>query len=605
MSTPKKKKIDLGVTEHSLFGTPIHRVPVVAKGTGSRDIEFPDDEALVKETLKKAKGKRGKIKVTKEAAEPASGKDGLLFRRGVGSLGSLWDIIRPVPVVPKMRDADYDALLSGADAIQRRMVARQYDDLMEQIFGELVDTATWGVNNMPADLRPPLEDHLRQVLKLRAQVEKALPMIVAELAKRNPGVPASAILKHAIEMLAEQLSPIVSILRVYSAALGQYRSGRYARQLRCINTYMESCYRLWTNGDVDGTHPDAPPQIPLSSLTVGMRLMSMIGGPGLGTIPGANGPVGLSLLMYPLDMLDWISMSLTLNSHESGHQIFADIKGFEPEMQRVVQKAVVSAVRSSTLQFQTPTSMVVGNRVPTHELVVKMITDCIGEIEADVAAVLVNGPAYLYGMLLSFPAMLVREGRVKDAKQLLRTSSVYMLEPQDDGTAKLEFEPHPPDYIRAYLVAAMVEEMGYKADADLLRKLADQMVGKTPSVLTWEDASGESKDVITIKVADIKVVAPVVAKALMRTKLPQLGDKSLSDLVMFGPKQHVKAVALKNNLLAGKSDIPFEMGSMYPTLVGSGVAMAFWEALHGKDGNVVLTELEENTLKMLEKLASR
>jgi len=341
-------------------------------------------------------------------------------------------------------------------------------------------------------------------------------------------------------------------------------------------------------------------QIPTSSLTVGQKLLSMIGGPGLGTIPGAKGPVGLSLLMYPNDMVDWISLALTLNAHEGGHQIFADIKGFEAEMQKVVRDAVVAANSpGGTLTFTSAKSAVGRTSVSTRDLIVKMITDCIGEIEADAAGVLVNGPAFLDGMLMSFPAMLIRDGKVSDAKQLLRSGSVYMTEEQPDGSKALEFEPHPPDYIRAFMVAAMVEEIGYKAVADERRKLADKMVGTVPDSLTWKDASGESKTVISIKVADIKAVVAVVAKALLRTKLKSLGNKSLSDLVLYGAKQDAKVQAIKAVLAAGGSTLPTDKGSMYPTLVGSAAAQFFFEAVKSKKGSEVLPVLEANVLKML------
>jgi hypothetical protein len=596
MAKRKTPKIDLSIGSHKLMPGPIHRIPVVATGTGDRDIDFPDD--LAERTVKEARGKAGKIKVGKDAQSSNTPKqDSLLFGSGTGSL---WDLIKPA--VPKIADADFEALVAGADEIQSRMVKRQFDGLMERIFRRLEDRATWAVDNMGASLKQPFADHLRQVQSLRAQVETALPKVVTELAKRNPGVPTSALIEHALEMLSKQLSPIISVLNVYTDAIEQYQSGQFTPQLRAINSYMEACYRLWTSGDVEGTAPNTPPQLPLSSLTIGARLLSMIGGGGLGTIPGAKGPVGLSLLMYPNDMLDWISLSLTLNSHEGGHQIFADIKGFEPEMQTTVQKAVAAAVAASKLTLSSKVTAVGRSRVPTVGLVVKMITDCIGEIEADVAGVLVNGPAFLYGMLLSFPAMLIREGRVSDAKQLLRTGSVYMTEQQEDGSMKLEFEPHPPDYIRAYLVAAMVEEIGYKADADLLRKMADLMVGKLPDVITWKDAEGNSSDVISIKVADVKAIAPVVAKALIRTQQTSLGAKSLSDLVLWKAKQQTKALALKANLLAGKADIPTDQGSIYPTLVGSAAALAYWEAVHTKAPATVLDALESNVLKMLSAL---
>ena len=67
----------------------------------------------------------------------------------------------------------------------------------------------------------------------------------------------------------------------------------------------------------------------------------------------------------------------------------------------------------------------------------------------------------------------------------------------------------------------------------------------------------------------LDAIAPVVANALIRTKLKCLNGKSLSDVVCWNGKRQTKAVALKNILLAGGSDIPKDIGSVYPTLVGS------------------------------------
>ena len=594
MSNNSKSKIDLRIGRHTLLPNVGH-MPVVP-GTGNRDLKFPSNDDLVTRAVRKAKGKDGVIKkAPRQPRQPKGAKQDLSFNLGGGSL---WDVIRPA-IVANMPDPDFQALINGADAIQRRMISRQFDEVMEQIFGDLEDTAAWAVLNMDPSLRQPIGDHQRQVTELRRQVEEALPKVVAELAKRNPGVPPAALVKHAVQMLAKELGPIVGVLNVYSAAFAQYRSGKFPLQLAAINQYMEACYRLWLNGDVEGTGASATPQIPVESLSIGDKLLAMIGGGGLGTIPGAKGPVGLSLLMYPLDMLDWISLSLCLNSHEGGHQIFADIRGFEPEMQKAVADSIIANEASKKMLLSSAVTAVGRSKVATRDLLIKMVTDCIGEIEADVAGVLVNGPAFLYGMLLSFPAMLIRDGAVKDAKQLLRSSSVYMMEPQDDGSSKLEFEPHPPDYIRAYLVAAMVEEIGYKTEADQLRALADKAVGTLPTALTWEDADGQSKTVISIATADIKAIAPVVAKALIRTKLNCLKGKSLSDVVCWNAKRQVKAELLKKVLLAGGSDIPKDAGSMYPTLVGSAAALAYWEAVHSQDANTVLPKLEDNVLKML------
>jgi hypothetical protein len=61
------------------------------------------------------------------------------------------------------------------------------------------------------------------------------------------------------------------------------------------------------------------------------------------------------------------------------------------------------------------------------------------------------------------------------------------------------FAVHPHDYLRAYIIAAVLEFMGLAQYADDIRRLADiavcteendgEEVIKTPEYLTWSDRS--------------------------------------------------------------------------------------------------------------------
>lgn len=581
MNKAKKGKIDLTIRAHRALPS-VHKVSVV-KGEGTKDFQFPKN--LAERVIERIKKEKPKVKETKDATEDGAGET-FLFRKG-----GLWDIIRPA--VPKVRDADFQALITGADAIQRLMVERQFDSLMDQLFGEMESSAKWAITNMDVRFRPAIADHQRQVATLRQKVEEALPLVLKELAKRNPKVPVQALLQHAVEMLMQELAPILQVLSIYTTVFRQYQDGRFARKLQAINQYMKSCFDLVHNAE-----------LPTSSFKVGDVLLAGFGGPGLGTIPGSRGPIGMHLLLVPLDMQDWLSVSLPLLSHESRHQIFSDIVGLEEEVQAVLKTAITKACApTGTVKLKNERTKVGRQMLDTKDLLIKLMTDCIGEIDADLGGgVLFTGPAYLHAMLLSFPAMLIRGGRVKDAKQLLRPSSVYNLVAQEDGTVTLEFEAHPPDWIRTHIVAAGLELVGYKSDADKLRKLADDAVGEVPEAITWADESGKSSSIISIAAVDIKAIALIVAKTIMYEPLKALNGKKLSDIVMWTPERQAKVDMLSALQLVDKAELPKDQGTILPTYVGAAAATSFWQAVRTMDPLKFLPKLEETTLKMLEAL---
>jgi hypothetical protein len=576
----KIEKIDLTIRSHGVLGSR-HKVSVV-KGEGSKDFQFPDD--LVQRAIERAKGTV--IKAPEADSDTTGGAgDSFLFGRG------LWDVIKPA--VPKVPNPDFQALIGGSDSIQRYMVQRQFDALMEQLFGEMEGSAKSAAATFPARFLPAIADHQRQVSTLRSKVEEALPEVVKEVARRNPGVPVSELLQASADILLQELAPLLSVLGIYTSVFRQYQDGRFTRKLEALNQYMSSCFRLVMT-----------PDLPTASFKVGDLLLSGFGGPGLGTIPAARGPIGLHLLLVPFDMLDWLSVGRPLLAHESRHQLFSDIRNLETEMQKALKDAIIKACApGGGVKLTTAKTKVGRYSVDTRDLLIKLVADCIGEIDADIGGgVLFTGPAYLYSMLLSFPAMLIRNGRVKDAKQLLRASSVYNLIPQADGSAALEFESHPPDWIRTHIVAAALDEIGFTAEADKLRELADAAVGQMPEFIKWTDADGKSSTVVSLSAKDIKAIAPTVAKTLIRAPLPSLNNKSTGDVVMWTPARQAKVDLLTATLLAGKSTIPSDQGDILPTYVGAAGAKAYWEAVHNQDGMTFLPQLEENTLLMLETL---
>jgi hypothetical protein len=148
--------------------------------------------------------------------------------------------------------------------------------------------------------------------------------------------------------------------------------------------------------------------------------------------------------------------------------------------------------------------------------------------------------------------------------------------PQENGAVALIFEPHPVDYIRIYIVAATLDEIGFPEQAKKLRELADFAVGdELPSEITFKEADEQTDLVIKFATADLMAVVAVMVKAIVRTPLGAQLGKSCGDLVMWNAKRQAKVDVLTDLLAAGKSDLPTDQGSIFATYVGAAASQAY------------------------------
>jgi hypothetical protein len=193
---------------------------------------------------------------------------------------------------------------------------------------------------------------------------------------------------------------------------------------------------------------------------VGDIFMPRVTASGLATLPGARGPVGANALQVPFEMLDILMLVLPLLGHEARHNVYHDVKGLEEESLEVVEKAIRDAHAAGTIKFINEEMEVGDEKVPTLDMVVKLYCEWLGEIDADVVGgVLFSGQAFGDTMSMSFPAMMVRNGKVSEKENLLRNESRFNLHPQKDGSVALAFEEHPVDFVRVKIVAATEEEL--------------------------------------------------------------------------------------------------------------------------------------------------
>lgn len=564
-------------------------------GTGRKDYKFPSVADLVRNSIKSSK--------LKEQIAEEGGKTDDIATKSVDELlgDSTVDIrellgIKPRTIIPSTDSELAEALLAGADGLQEHMVNRQFDGLIEQRFGDIEDNVIWARSNMPEKFHKAIGSLHKQLTTLKDRYSQALPMVVGQLVEQNPQVPLPRLIEHAIQLLDQQLMQILFILNVYSDCFKQSRNVRRADELASVSFFYEQAFALLAE------------LLDTDTLKVGDVFLSRFSSMGLSTIPGAKGPIGAHALQVPYDMQDVLMLQLPLLAHEFRHNLFHDIEGMEEELTNAVTTAITDAVEAGDIELVNDSIDLGDSQVAASSLLAKMAADCIGEIDADIAGgVLLSGPSYLYSMIMSFPAMMIRGSKVSEADKLLRTSSAYNLEQQPDGSQALTFLPHPPDYIRVHIVAASLDEIGFPEEAEQLRKLADYAVGEpNPEFITWDHAEGAVDMTISIPVEDIIAAAPVIAKTLIRKELETLGGKSTGDILNWTPRREEKVQLLAKQLVVGKSDIPADAGTVYATYIGSAAILAYWLLLRkGINGTEAATQVNKHAMSMMKKLQAK
>ncbi len=505
---------------------------------------------------------------------------------------------------------DGQTLLKVADMMQSSMMSRQFDGLYEARFGRLVTAVEWALANMEAEYQPAFQSLNVQLEKLIGSYKEALPQVIAELSKRNPGAPLMAIVQKAIELLDEELAQILYVLRVYTDCVEQRRDGKFARQLSSCAYFFKCIHQLYWTGDLEGAlKGTATSPIKGGAEQVGAVFLARVTASGLATIPGSRGPIGAHALQVPYEMLDFLVINFPLFCHESRHNVFHDVVGLEEQATKALAKDILAAAKSGAWKPSVPHILVGKQKIPTEQMMAKVNTDWVGEMDADALAIQFSGPAFGLNMISSFPAMMIRDAAVSTKTNLLRTKSHFDLVKQKNGSVALQFEPHPVDYVRVHLVAAQFDEIGFPEAGDNLRKLADFAVGdEIPETITFESTDEEGKVQLTIEIPtkDFLALAPTVVKSIIRTKHAALGGKSNSDLVEWTQKRQDKVELLRDILISGKADVPEDKGDIHVTYVASAAILATFE-LTRKGGATVetLKAVSENAMVMLETLKAR
>ncbi len=380
-----KPTLELKIGKHKALPDACGHTTVV-KGVGKSKPDFTNlGDRIAKRVTKNKKNAAKKRKKGAQEVTPATPS----FLPPSFKFRSLPTLIPAVPAT----DGDFDKLVNGADALQKFMVERQFEQFVDMILKDRESVMRDGLAFVPDDTKKGVQTQIDALAELRKELHDSAADRSEEDSRGEPGHvcqrhPQPAAQRH--HARAVRLPGCLRRLPVGTAAVA--RSGLPGQadgdQLPDART-VPALHDGSLDSQKDGT--TTAPFIPTQSFKVGMAILTAFAGMGLGTIPGW-GPLGLHLLMVPKDMFDFAGApSGPLFFHESIHQVIADTDLLK-ELQMVVVNALNAAFQKGSLPLTTQTVQIGRFKKPTIEVLGKTYTDWINEIIADVGAVLNGGP---------------------------------------------------------------------------------------------------------------------------------------------------------------------------------------------------------------------
>jgi len=523
-----------------------------------------------------------------------------------------------IPLLPEEQLQGVDGTLyAGAEGLRQVFYKGRFDAIVAERFDPLAGAVNWASQNMDQRYQFAIASLADQLAQLRGLYKQALPRVLSVLVAQNQNKSPYELLSAAVGSLDQELRRILYVLRTWTDAFAQLRDGMYL-QLQAIVFMMEQAFRLFQTGDLDAcssldkacsTHP----KLATSVFNTGNVFLARFTSTGPSTLPGAKGPNGAHVLNVQHAHKNATALMLTPDCHEFRHDVFADIRGMAEEITLAVVSAIVAEYKAGTLKFTTDKIKFGRSRIATIQAICQLIADTIGEIDADISGgVLLTGPAFVYNLIMLFCALNSPGKSILDADQddqLLSSESEYFMDNTEQGNPRPRAEEHLPDYIRAYFDAAALDEIGFAKDAAKCRAIADQAAGlPLPQYITWVDGSEGKRSKVKLKIAfaDLKAVAPIVARTLIRAKLKSLGGFATCDLINWNANRQAKVDMLVANLLAGNADVPTDKGDFQATYVAAAATMAYWRlAQAGRRIGPSLRMIEENALLMLNTIRQR
>lgn len=515
---------------------------------------------------------------------------------------------KPQTLIPEIDGTTFTqtngtALRVAAGTLAHIMHEGRFKAVIARQFDPFKGACNWALNNMPQKFHEPAASLREHLTKLEEIYGEALPRVIQFLGAQYPEASEEELLDAAVSVLNEQLLEILTVLGIWTDSFAQRMYGFYP-QLDYVHFNVEQANHLFHNGDLES---DAEGGVKTRAFNLYDVFMARFSDQGPATIPGGRGPVGAHAIEVPFDEADVIVLYLPLYLHEFRHDFYNDVEGLADNMTEAVVKAIQKANADGKFKFSADKIMLGNQAVRMIDMITQVYAQTLSETDADIAGgISLSGEAFMYSMLPTFSAFNMRGSNAFTINRMLRSGSYYAIGQQGE----LAFEPHMPDYMRAHVVAAALECIGFTAEAEECRALADVAAGvPLPTHITWRNVDPKSRFKFEIKlpVSDLKQVAPVVVDAIFNAELPSLGGKSTAQLVNWNRKRQDKVDALVKLLIAGKSDVPFEMGDFWAPYVAAAAIKAAW--VLWKNGAIAPKAaalfVERNARKMMDQVRTR
>ena len=309
----------------------------------------------------------------------------------------------------------------------------------------------------------------------------------------------------------------------------------------------------------------------------------------------ATAELPVALISKPASHSSFVPFWL-IDGHEvGGHAIFANVDGFQAQLNIALEAAIRKAFASGELKPRNNTVTFSGSSgavfnlkttVSLEDFFCTLWKQWLCETSADAAGLLNMGPMFVNGLILSLS--------VQRPSWDLSTKSVF--------DSRKGFTDHPTEVVRALLAIEMLRQSAAPQSASsvkALRKRLDDIQGDLPSRLSWFNRTGTTA--AEIDFADMLAILPVVANTILNAKLDCLSGQSLRGLMPWSETDDLCVRSVAAALLRGKGVVPDSAQARH---VVSGAMLAVERASMFAGFDVACADLHKNALNMLNELYS-
>lgn len=505
-----------------------------------------------------------------------------------------------LPVVDSVEDfkTGDPTLWAAAGGLAELMHDGRFEHHIAEVFAPHIGAIDWARANLEAKYQPTVDSLSEHFTEMVALYRRIIPVVMHMVWAQYPDASEDECIDAAVTVANQKLAEPLYIFSIWTDSFVQQRDGKCTQLLHVIFT-LEQSFQLFT-----------PKHGKTKTMHVGDVFMARFGPNGPATIPGARGPVGAHAIEVPHDEREIIALMLPVYLHEFRHDYYADVEGLPEEMARAVIEAIQRADAAGKFKFSSPTVKLGKQEVPILGLLTQIAVQTLSETDADVAGgMMLSGPSFLYSLIATFSAFNSKGRSIFNVDNLLRAVNRFGVTEGND----LVFAPHMPDYPRAFFAAAALDlalaNGAPSPEGDECRRLAVQAAGDpAPKYVTWVNGDPKSKFKFQIRVlfTDLIQLAPVVADAIMNSKLDCLGGMSTCEYVNWTPYRQLKVDRLTKILMDGGSEVPTDMGDVYATYVAAAGITAYWGLCKaGMRPRKAIARVEKGARAMLDTLRQK